>query len=202
MPTDNPAIDSTPGIGTAQPSAQREGGPVFSLERFIADCRAARGDVLAVSELMRAAIAEPEAVRAAVTAAGAGDRVLYQDSELTVLNVRIPSGYRTPPHDHTIWAVVGIYEGQEDNTFYRLQDGVPVAVETHEVRAPGVLTLDGETIHAISNPLASVTCGLHVYGGHLDDAPRSLWDPDSGERERFTVDGATRIARRLMRRGH
>ncbi len=171
----------------------------FDLQQFIAACRADRGDVRAVAEHVRAAIARPDAVRTAIVAAGAGDRVLYQDDEITVLNVRIPPGYRTPPHDHTIWAVVGIYEGQEDNTFYRLEAGAPVAVETHAVLAPGVLTLDGETIHAIANPLASVTAGLHVYGGHLDNAPRSLWDPDTGVREPFTVEGATRIAKRLMR---
>ena len=183
-------------------SADREpmvASDTFDLQRFIADCRAARGDVRAVADIVRAAVAQPAAVRAALAAAGANDRVLYQDDEITVLNVRIPAGYRTPPHDHVIWAVVGIYEGQEDNTFYRLDAGRPVPFETHAVCAPGVLTLDGTTIHAIANPLASVTAGLHVYGGHLDDAPRSLWDPDTGAREPFTVDGATRITKRLMR---
>ena len=171
----------------------------FDLQHFIADCRAAAGDVRRVAELVRAAIAQPAAVLAAVAAAQ-GERVLYQAIDLTVLNVRIPPGYRTPPHDHTLWAVVGIYDGQEDNTFYGLEDGRLRAIEQHEVRAPGVLTLDGGTIHAIANPLAQTTSGLHVYGGHLDDAPRSLWDPDTHEPELFTRDRAMQISRRLMRR--
>lgn len=173
-------------------------GGDFELARFVADCREARTDVRAVAELVRAAVAQPQAIRAAIASAGAGDRVLYQDDDLTVLNVRIPPGYCTPPHDHSIWAVVGIYEGQENNRFYRLQAGKPEQLELHEVHAPGVLTLDGATIHAISNPLASATSGLHVYGGHLDRAQRSLWDPASGEREPFTVARATQLARQLM----
>ncbi len=173
----------------------------FDLQRFIADCRAAAGDVRRVADLVRAAVAEPAAVNTALQLAAAGkpgERVLYQDNDLTVLNVRIPPGFRSPPHNHTLWAVVGIYEGQEDNTFYRLVDGQVRSIERHEVRAPGVLTLDGNTIHAIANPLAQLTCGLHVYGGHLDDAPRSLWDPETQHAEPFTRERAMQISRRLM----
>ncbi len=173
----------------------------FELQRFIDDCRAAAGDVRRVADLMRAAVAQPEAVTAALQVAAAGkpgERVLCQDKDLTVLNVRIPAGFCSPPHNHTIWAVVGIYEGQEDNTFYRLVDGEVRMIERHEVRAPGVLTLDGSTIHAIANPLAQLSCGLHVYGGHLDDAPRSLWDPDTHQPAPFTRERAMQISRRLM----
>ena len=174
--------------------------PSFDLQRFVADCREAAGDVRRVTELVRAAVAQPDAVRAAVQASVTtpGERVLYQSDDLTVLNVRIPPGFRSPPHNHSIWAVVGIYEGQEDNTFYRLLDGEVRMIERHEVRAPGVLTMDGSTIHAIANPLAQVTCGLHVYGGHLDDAPRTLWDPDTHESAPFTRARAMQISRQLM----
>ena len=138
----------------------------FSLQQFIASCRAAPG-VQAVAKLMRDAVHDPDGVRAALDATS-GDRILHQNSQLTVLNVAIPAGFRSSPHDHSIWAVIGIYEGQEDNVLFRnLGDRLTVS-ERHEVRAPGVLVLDGTTIHAISNPLAQPTRGLHVYGGHLD----------------------------------
>lgn len=169
----------------------------FAIDAFVDACKACNGDVRLVAETVRAALAAPDAIVAAL-AGNAGDRVLFADDALTVLNVRIPPGFRTPPHDHTMWAVVGIYEGQENNTFYRLIDGVPQPVDQHEVHAPGVLTLDGTTVHAIHNPLQRPTCGLHVYGGHLDRAQRSLWDPDTGERHAFSVELAGRYARALM----
>ena len=168
----------------------------FSLQQFIASCRAAPG-VQAVAALMREAVQDPEAISAAL-AATPGDRVLHQTSQLTVLNVVVPAGYRSPPHDHSIWAIVGIYEGQEDNVFYRNLGDRLAESERHEVRAPGVLVLGGTTIHAISNPLAKPTRGLHVYGGHLDTAPRSLWDPDTFAQAPFTREHAMVISKRLM----
>ena len=168
----------------------------FSLQQFIASCRTAPG-VQAVAKVMREAVQDPDGIRAAL-AATPGDRILHQTSQLTVLNVVIPAGFRSTPHDHAIWAIVGIYEGQEDNVFYRnLGDRLTVS-ERHEVRAPGVIILDGTTIHAISNPLAQPTRGLHVYGGHLDKAPRSLWDPDTFEQSPYTREHAMAIAKRLM----
>ena len=168
----------------------------FSLQQFIANCRAAPG-VQAVAAVMREAVKDPDAIREAL-ATVAGERVLYQTTLLTVLNVVIPPGFRSPPHDHSIWAVVGIYDGQEDSVFYRNLGDHLAESERHEVRAPGVLVLGGTTIHAITNPLAQHTRGLHVYGGHLDTAPRSLWDPDTFEQSPFTREHAMAISKRLM----
>ena len=49
----------------------------------------------------------------------AGLTVLHQADDLTVLHVVWAPGMDIWPHDHRMWAVIGIYEGEEDNTFYR-----------------------------------------------------------------------------------
>src|SRR5580693_7261163 len=42
---------------------------------------------------------------------------------LTILNAVWPPGMTLYPHDHRMWAAIGIYGGQEDNTFYVRRQG-------------------------------------------------------------------------------
>lgn len=180
----------------------------FSLQRFVADCQSvvaqaasaqSPSPVTAISELVRAAISDPAALRTALEGAQ-GERILHREDNLTVLNVVLPPGFRSVAHDHTMWAIVGIYEGQEDNHFYAQRDGRLEVIQTHAVRAPDLLVLDGVTIHAIANPLDTPTRGLHVYGGDLEASSRSLWDPNTFARERYTRERAMAVSRELARR--
>ena len=116
--------------------------------------------------------------------AEAGVAILHRASDLTVLSVVIPPGLpQTLPHDHRMWALVGIYEGQEDNRFFRRVPGGLEEAGGRSLRASDVLVLGGDAIHAIQNPLGhSVLAGIHVYGGDLIGAERSMWTrPDYDE---------------------
>ena len=42
-----------------------------------------------------------------------------KDDELTVLHVVWAPRMTIYPHDHRMWAAIGIYAGQEDNSFFR-----------------------------------------------------------------------------------
>ena len=44
---------------------------------------------------------------------------LYQSSDLTILNVIWAPRMTIMPHNHQMWAVIGIYTGREDNIFWR-----------------------------------------------------------------------------------
>jgi predicted metal-dependent enzyme (double-stranded beta helix superfamily) len=98
---------------------------------------------------------------------------------LTVLNAVWPPGMTLYPHDHRMWAVIGIYGGQEDNTFYRRHDGRLVASGGKDLRQRDVVLLGDSTIHAVHNPLRSYTGAIHVYGGDFVNAARSQWDPET-----------------------
>ena len=52
----------------------------------------------------------------------AGSTCCIGQRRLTVLNVVWAPGMVLPPHDHRMWAAIGIYAGQEDNEFFR-RDG-------------------------------------------------------------------------------
>ena len=55
---------------------------------------------------------------------GIGQYALYraEDGSLCLFSLVIPSGSRTPVHDHLAWGLVGIYRGQQDETIYRRID--------------------------------------------------------------------------------
>jgi predicted metal-dependent enzyme (double-stranded beta helix superfamily) len=106
---------------------------------------------------------------------------------LTVLNAVWPPGMKLYPHDHRMWAAIGIYGGQEDNTFYRRHDGRLVASGGKDLRQRDVILLGDDTIHAVHNPLPRYTGAIHVYGGDFVNAARSQWDPETLHEEPYDL---------------
>jgi predicted metal-dependent enzyme (double-stranded beta helix superfamily) len=160
-------------------------GTIFDRERLVTDCRAALEESRpeqAVRELVAGAVSEPSAViaqlgepkRSAIVA-------LHRSPELTVLNVIWAPRMTLMPHDHRMWAVIGIYSGREDNIFWRRIEGDPGGkVEAAGARALSsrdAIALGHDIIHAVTNPLAAFTGAIHVYGGDFFAVDRSEWDP-------------------------
>jgi hypothetical protein len=53
---------------------------------------------------------------------------LHHDRDLTILNAIWTPGMAAYPHDHRMWALIGLYGRREDNTFYRRSpEGLQVA---------------------------------------------------------------------------
>jgi predicted metal-dependent enzyme (double-stranded beta helix superfamily) len=83
------------------------------------------------------------------------------------------------PHDHRMWAVIGIYDGAEDNTLYRRGPNGIVRSGIKELRERDVLALGANAIHSVDNPMRRFTGAIHVYGGDFINQPRSQWDPET-----------------------
>ncbi len=116
-----------------------------------------------------------------------GIRTLYRGQDLTVLHVVIPkrpaAAPNPIPHNHLMWAVIGIMHGGEDNAFFR-RVGDTIEPSGGRVLAEGdVLAMGSDTIHAVKNPSSQrFSSALHVYGGDLIGAARSMWcEPDLRE---------------------
>jgi len=96
---------------------------MFDLERFMADCRAARSEhspQAAVKEIVARAVAQPSDVEQALGTPREGQLItLYRSPDLTILNLIWAPGMSIYPHDHRMWAVIGLYGGREDNVFYK-----------------------------------------------------------------------------------
>jgi predicted metal-dependent enzyme (double-stranded beta helix superfamily) len=159
---------------------------MFVLEDFIAECRAALiGDrsQRQVREVVARAISEPVAVLKGLGEPKRAEiQTLFHASDLTVLNVVWGPMMTIVPHDHKMWAVIGIYSGREDNIFWRRLPDANGLIEAAGAKAlsTGQAELLGRgIIHSVTNPIPRLTGAIHVYGGDFFAAGRSEWDPDN-----------------------
>jgi predicted metal-dependent enzyme (double-stranded beta helix superfamily) len=160
---------------------------VFDLDRFIAECRAAvslDASHKSVSEIVARAVSEPAAVIAGLGAPVRAEvQKLCSSSELTILNVIWGPGMAIMPHNHLMWAVIGIYTGREDNIFWRRLPGDNGGrIEAAGAKSLGerdVEPLGRDIIHTVTNPLPRLTGAIHVYGGDFFATSRSEWDPET-----------------------
>jgi predicted metal-dependent enzyme (double-stranded beta helix superfamily) len=160
---------------------------MFDLDRFIDDCRAAvREDRThrAAREVLARANSDPAAILAALgEPATAGVTPLYKSAELTILNVVWGRRMTIMPHDHRMWAVIGVYTGREDNIFWRrLPDEADGLIEAAGAKSLGercAEPLGREIIHSVTNPLGRLTGAIHVYGGDFYGIERTEWDPET-----------------------
>jgi predicted metal-dependent enzyme (double-stranded beta helix superfamily) len=132
---------------------------------------------LAVKEVLESAVRE--LVESVEKPASGWLDIWHLSPTLTVLNAVWPPAMTLYPHDHRMWAAIGIYGGQEDNTFYRRREGRLVATGGKDLRQQDVVLLGDDTIHAVHNPLGRYTGAIHVYGGDFVNTARSQWDPET-----------------------
>jgi predicted metal-dependent enzyme (double-stranded beta helix superfamily) len=164
---------------------------MFQKDRFIEECRAAlkeREARAAIQELVTRAVGDPGGiVRELGEPTISGVNVLYKAEDLTILNLCWGPGMFIRPHDHRMWAVIGIYGGRENNVFYRRDEGGLKQHGTRELNAKDVAPLGASIIHAVTNPLAQITGAIHVYGGDFFGTPRSEWDPQTFREQPYDV---------------
>lgn len=159
----------------------------FTLESFIADCLSAlEGDNprAQVEALLKPNVEDPAALERELGApARAEVQKLYVAESLTIINVVWAPRMTLLPHNHNMWAVIGVYRGREDNIFWRRLEND----DSGRIKAAGAMSLGpGEvkglgvkTIHSVTNPTGGFTRAIHVYGGDFFALPRSEWEPET-----------------------
>lgn len=161
---------------------------MFDKQQFVDDIRSALGETDApgaVVEIVERAVSDPAAIIAALGPPGRGrSEQLYADDDLTVSNIVWGTEMWVPPHDHQMWAVIGVYQGQEDNTFWREQPSGLERMGGVSMHVGDVRKLGANAIHSVTNPLVQLTGAIHVYGGDFFGAipRRHSWDPETLER--------------------
>ncbi len=112
----------------------------------------------------------------------AGDfSVIHRDDALTIMNIIWPPGVITEPHNHNSWAVIGIYQGREDNLLWQ-RDGDGIVPRGALTLAAGdTYAMDRDDIHTAFNPSQSLTGAIHIYEGDFLTTPKREWDPITHE---------------------
>ena len=163
------------------------GSERMDIDRFVADCVAANKETdaqSAVSEVLARAVSTPDAVLDALGDPDkAGLNVLLRSSSLTIFAATWTPQMNLMPHDHLMWANIGIYTGREDNIFWERTAGGIKASGADALFVRDTAMLPEDALHSVTNPLQRFTGGLHIYGGDFFDTTRSQWNPESLEEE-------------------
>jgi hypothetical protein len=155
---------------------------MFDIDTLVADCQAALADPdpqRTVRETLVRTLEKPTPVADILGGDTGGINIIFNSPTLTVLNVIWAPNMKLLPHDHRMWAVIGIYGGVEDNALYRRGPDKIQRAGGRVLRDGDVLALGTDAIHSVANPERRFTGALHVYGGDFVNQPRSQWDPDT-----------------------
>ncbi len=155
----------------------------------------------AVRAVLERAVSEPGALLAGIgEPREAGIHTLYHAPDLTILNVVWAPLMVLLPHNHKMWATIGIYTGREDNILWRSAGPRVGAFGAASLSEKDVFDLPDDAIHSVVNPIPRLTGAIHVYGGDFFAAPRSEWDSDTLRERPFDLEAARRVFQEAAQR--
>ncbi len=173
---------------------------MFDQQQFIEECRAAlaAGGQRTVKEVVARAVADPTALMATLgTPTEGGLKPLYRSADLTIVNVIWQPKMVIQPHNHELWAVIGVYSGREDNILWRRlpaeAEGRIEGAGAKTLSTGDTLALGADVIHSVINPIPRLTGAIHVYGGDFFAQPRSEWDPESLTEKPYDMEKVLRM---------
>jgi predicted metal-dependent enzyme (double-stranded beta helix superfamily) len=157
---------------------------VESVESVIRTPREPKETVSAIEPILRRLVSErdwlTEQYRRPIPTKPYAQYLLHRPSDLafSVVSFVWNPGQGSPIHDHCTWGVIGQYEGEEEETRFRIVDnrleriGIVVARpgDVSHVYPPS------RDIHQISNRSSSPTISIHVYGGDIGSQRRHSYD--------------------------
>jgi predicted metal-dependent enzyme (double-stranded beta helix superfamily) len=121
---------------------------------------------------------------------GIGQWLVYRsaDRSLTLFSLVVPSGSATPVHDHLAWGLVGLYDGAQEESIYRLVDGrggdegKVERVEVRQLQAGDFYELipPDNDIHSVRTTSPGASVSLHLLASDIGCVWRHAYDPDHG----------------------
>ena len=155
----------------------------LDLDRFVQDCIAANQEdesQAAVLEVLARAVSDPGRMLVSVgEPSRAGISIIHRSATLTIFNAAWTPQMNLMPHNHLMWANIGIYTGREDNIFWGESGNRIEAFGAKALFEGDAASLPADAIHSVTNPLLRFAGGIHIYGGDFFETTRSQWDPET-----------------------
>jgi len=181
---DNPTVRSF--VANVRETIARSGSPAEAVEAI----RPAFSRLLAQGGWL------PEEYRRPVPDSGMGGGIgqwlLFRSSErdLALFALVVPPGSETPVHDHLTWGLVGLYEGeQEETVFARRDEEAPVAereelsVKLRRVVKRGdfyPLLPPTDDVHRVRTISPETSVSIHLLANDTGCVWRHAFDPETG----------------------
>lgn len=119
---------------------------------------------------------------------GIGNWLLYRaaDRAFTLMSLVVPPGSATPVHDHLAWGLVGLYEGAQEESIYRLAGGHGEAhgnlelVTVRQLRVGDFYELipPDNDIHSVRTTSPTASVSLHLLAKDIGCTWRHAFDPE------------------------
>lgn len=194
------------GIVQALPGSSVDDRVMNDIESFVADCVAANAEQdsqAAVREVLERGVHNPRAMlRAVGEPTEAGFQVFHRSTKLTIFAATWTPQMNLMPHNHLMWALIGIYTGREDNIFWQRTAGRLASCDAACLFEGDVAALPDAAIHSVTNPLERFTGGIHIYGGDFFATERTQWNPETLAEEPSNGDVIRGIFERANQRLH
>nr|WP_315593285.1 cysteine dioxygenase [uncultured Cupriavidus sp.] len=99
-------------------------------------------------------------------------------------------GQKTPVHNHTVWALIGMMRGSERGERFSVPEpGQPMRLLGEDTLVPGDIDMVSPRlgdIHRVSNAFDDrVSISIHVYGGNIGRISRHVFDIANGATKTF-----------------
>ncbi len=123
---------------------------------------------------------------------GIGQWLLFRSAgrDLCLFALVVPSGASTPVHDHLAWGLVGLYDGEQQETVFAREDEEAPVGDTERLSTSVERTVSrGELyallpprndIHRVRTVSAEASVSLHLLANDTGCVWRHSYDPETG----------------------
>src|SRR3954447_17227322 len=130
---------------------------------------------------------------------GIGQWLLYRsaDRSLSLFSLVVPTGERTPIHDHLAWGLIGIYRGNQNEEIYRPGAGSIELVRQRPLD-PGdhyVLLPPLDDVHCVRTTSDVTSVSIHLLANDTGCVERHTFDAQTGEAKPFRSGYANAVCR-------
>ena len=120
---------------------------------------------------------------------GIGQWLVFRaaDRSLSLFSLVVPPGAMTPVHDHLAWGLVGVYRGNQDEEFYRPDEGRLESLRRRPL-SPGDfyrLLPPRDDVHRVRTTSAETSVSIHLLANDTGCVWRHTYDAETGETSPF-----------------
>ena len=120
---------------------------------------------------------------------GIGQWLLFRaaDRSLSLFSLVVPPGAMTPVHDHLAWGLVGLYQGNQDEEFYRPERG-RLELARRRPLEPGdfyALLPPANDVHRVRTTSAETSVSIHLLANDTGCVLRHTFDEATGQARPF-----------------
>jgi predicted metal-dependent enzyme (double-stranded beta helix superfamily) len=121
---------------------------------------------------------------------GIGQWLLFRsaDRALCLFSLVVPSGSRTPTHDHGAWGLVGLFRGNQDEELYRPLPGGGLDPVRRRPLEPGdwyALVPPDTDVHRVRTTSAETSVSIHLLANDTGCVLRHVYDERTGDARPF-----------------